>query len=336
MKLCFGVFATILKHCSKKLNQERLVASLAKCVDTYSGYINENVRCLSGATIEGDKSAISKLVNCKKNFVFSESEVAQVLDLDRIVKNLNTHIIPFIEDKGKIKFLLALIRVIQFDDSINVEEKEVFKNAFGVSKEQFLEHDEYVFSDIVAKTLLYTVNSDIENIKGADCIKTITKEFVEREINGSIYEYEWNSDKSSLKLFRYKILKIFDDTIRRYNINEFVESVDPTSSIDLSDWIENGDGFIKDTKNQIWDRYDKRNPIVKEIQKFAKVLDDYLNYLSSSMRPEYDNMSVSVPLYRDEDVKWSMNFEKTVKNFRLEAISVYNKIFNLVMRHNES
>lgn len=333
MKLCFGVFATILRHCLKKLNQEKLVARLAKCVDTYSGYIDESVRCLSDATIEGDKSAISKLVNCKKNFVFSESEVNQVLDFDMVIKNLNTHIIPFIEDKGKIKFILAIIRVIQLDGSIDLEEREVFKKAFGVSKEQFLEQGEYDFSDILGKTLLYTVDSDIENIKGAGCIKVITKDFVEKELDFSIYDYEWDSDKSSLKLFRYIVFNLFNEILLKYNINDFIETADPTNCIDLSKWIENGDEFIEETKNQIWNKYNQNSTIVKEAQTFAQVLNDYLNYLALNMRPANERTSISVPLYRDEDVKWGMNFEKTVMDFRLEMISVYKNIVNSVMRN---
>lgn len=327
MKLCFGVFAKILKICSKPLAQEKLVANLVRCIDPHSNYIVPEERFNDGDDPEGDKPAISKLVNCKKNFFFSESGIAPTVNLEETVSNLNKRFVLLFEDKGKVKFILSIVRIIQLDDSIDNEENEVFKKAFGVDKMQFLQQDEYDFSDIVGKALLYTTDSEIENIKGADCIKSITDDYINEEFRASLYGYEWNTDKNSLKLFRYKIFALFEEMISKNKIKEFIECVDPTNCVNPSDWFDNCEAFIEDTKNEIWNQYDNRNSVVVEIQKFAQALDNYLNYLALNMRPAYDDDSILVPLCRDENIKWSSKFEETVNNFRCEMVAAYKNIF---------
>ena len=317
MKLCFGTFAKILILCIEGMTQNKLVAKLAKCVDENSSYISSQYR-YNGSfdEIEGDKSSISKLVNCKINFAYADSENTTPPTLNDVIEKLTLNIIPFMGEKCKTKIILTLIRVIMEDKSIEREETYIFKNIFGMDKEQLFYQTVFLFSDFLGKTLLYIVNSDIKNTEGKNCIEGITKNYIDESFNTFQFDYVWGIDCDTFTLYSYEMLDCFKKILSSNRIDYFIEKIDPTDIFDWDIWSEKIDEFHDEIQSEISDKYNSMSKTSQKIFEFDQVLDDYISYLAYHIRPLAENPSIAVPIYRDENVQWSMSFSDNVINYR--------------------
>lgn len=328
MRLCFGTFAMVLNCCSQNIQQAALIARLVRIVDPESRYLGEN-RYKKDEEIVGDGPAISKLLHCKIDFAFSDIKNISIMQ-DKVAEQIKSEVAPFIIDK-KAKVILALLDIIRQDECIDSEKEESFIKFFGLNRVCLLRQSKVIFSDFLAKVFLYTIRGDIDNRVGSACVKTITSDYIDDLSRPYIYDIQWNEALQELTLSFLDIFKIFNQAVHDYQIDGFIEKVDPTSIMNY-EWIEVCDRFLKFTEEHIWIPFtqdlEKMNcKMLKMVQEFAQTLDEYTKYLGINMRPIEEKPDIFVPLYRDENVKWALEFEKHTRSYRQRIISIYQEIY---------
>ena len=125
-----------------------------------------------------------------------------------------------------------------------------------------------------------------------------------------------------------KMLEIFAKAIRDCRIKELIES-DPT--VLLNDCLpDEADRFIKIIKDDIMIPFSKNEDKImyQKIGEFTEVLYEYNNYLPKNMRLIIGKKNITlVPLYRDENPKWAMQFEKETRDYRQKIIDKYSEIY---------
>lgn len=331
MKLCFGTFAKILILCMEGMTQNKLVAKLVKCVDHTSSYISSQYR-FNGSfdDIDGDKPAISKLVNCKINFSYANGETTIPPTLNEVIEKLTLNVIRFMGEKCKTKIILTLIRVIQEDESVDGEEKDVFKKIFGTDKQHFFQQTDFLFSELLGMTLLYVVNSDIKNTMGKSCIKTITEDYVDESFNTFQCDYIWKSDGETLILYSYEMLDCLNKILLSNEINYFIEQIDPTNQFDWDYYDDRINEFHSDIKSKIKDKYISKSKTLQKITDFDDMLDEYFTYISQKTIPLAEKPNIAVPIHRDENAQWSISFSNKVTYYRKKLIQIYLEIYELL------
>ena len=172
MRLCFGSFATVLVCCRQDIHisQQSFISKLIKTVDPKSTYLK-------------DKSAVSKLLNCQKNFTFADKEEAMRPILDTVIRELKTEVTPFIEEDKKAKVILTLLGIIQKDSYIDTEKQQIFKMYFGVDKQDLFQQSEFILSDFLGRVVLYTVCGNIDNTENEikkESIKEIISDYISK------------------------------------------------------------------------------------------------------------------------------------------------------------
>lgn len=344
MRLCFGTFTAVLNCCRQNVQQAALVARIAKVVDPCSRYIGENRyqiieqerkqehgQNLTKEKIEGDKPAANKLLHCKINFVFDNEEDANNLTLDETIKKFETEVAPFIDEDKRAKVILALLDIIQKDKCIDLDKKENFKKFLGVDKQHLLQQSKFVFSDFLGRILLYSICGNVDNTVCQSCVNSITSDYIDTIAEPYAYEYQWDIASQTLVLSFVTIFNIFNQAILDYQIDTFIECIDPTNMMEF-EWLEKCENFLKHTEGSIWIPFgpstvEKKGLVLQKVQQFAQTLDDYTKYLPLNMRPlDIKSVSRAVPLFRDEDVKWALNFEKETMNYRQQLCSIYQEI----------
>lgn len=302
MKLCFGTFAKILILCMEGMTQNKLVAKLAKCVDENSSYISNQYRYNhSFDEIDGDKPSISKLVNCKIDFSYASGGGTIPPTLNEVIEKLTLNVIPFMGEKCKTKIALTLIRIIQEDESIDCEEKDIFKSIFGFDKQLFFQQTDFLFSELLGKTLLYVVNSDIKNTMGKIYIEAITEKYIAESFATFQFDYVWKADCDTFILYSYEMLNCFNRIISNNKIDVFIQQIDPTIQFDWDYYDDRINEFHSDIKNIISDKYNLKSETLKKITDFDDMLDKYFTYISLNTNPLTEKTNIAVPIHRDED-----------------------------------
>lgn len=248
MRLCFGTFAAVLNHCRQNALQAEFVARIVRIVDPYNSCI---VNKFDKAEIKADGPATTKLLKCKNDFVFVERENANKPTPEAIIKNFETEVAPFIDEDKKAKVILALLDIIEKDKCIDFDKKENFKKYLGVDKQNLLQQSEFIFSDFLGRILLYSTCGNVDNRVGQSCVKLITGDYIDRTAEPYAYEYQWDTITQTLVLSFVKIFNIFNQAILDYQINNFIENVDPTNIMGI-EWVEYCESFLEYTKDSIW------------------------------------------------------------------------------------
>lgn len=126
-----------------------------------------------------------------------------------------------------------------------------------------------------------------------------------------------------------QMLEIYANAIKDCRIKELIAS-DPTVS--LNDCLlDEAERFIKIIKDDLiipFSKYEDKM-MYQKIGEFIEILYEYKEYLPEKMRLLIGKKNVTlVPLYRDENPKWAMQFEKETRDFRQKIIDKYNEIYN--------
>lgn len=338
MRLCFGTFVTVLNHCRQNVLQAEFIARIARIVDPYNSCI---VNKFEQAKIVADGPATTNLIKCKKPFAFSDREDASEPKLDVVIKSFKTEVAPFIDEDKKAKVILVLLDIIQKDKCIDFDKKENFKKYFGVYKQHLLQQSEFVFSDFLGRILLYSTRGNVDNTVGQSCVNSITSDYIDAIAEPYAYEYQWDTTLQTLALSFVTIFNIFNQAILDYQIDTFVECIDPTNMME-SEWLEKCENFLKHTESNIWIPFgpstvEKKGLVLQKVQQFAQTLVEYTGYLPLNMRPlDVNSVDRFVPLFRDENVKWALGFEKDTRNYRQQLISIYQEICHHMIFYPES
>lgn len=343
MRLCFATFAKTLYFCRQRTNQEILVAKIIKCIDPCSNYLDQDYRYSDGWDIKGDKFAINKLLHCTRPFTTISNEFSKVSkrEFNTLRKKFKTNVSPLINEDKQASAILTLLNIIKQDKVIDSENAENFKKYLGMDKQQLLQQEKFVFPDFIVRILLYTVYGNVDNRDGKEYIKFITKKYVDSCRDSYFNEYKWDSATQTLTLSFVEIFSAFNQAIHNYQIDKFVETVDPTNMMDIA-WVEKCEGFLMHTKTKILCDFtppivDSHSFTIQAVQEFVQTLNDYLDFLGIKMRPlvkkpnpekpNPEESNIFLPMYRDENVKWAMDFNEDVHNYRQKLISIYQKIY---------
>lgn len=285
LRLCFCTFASVLNKCRdmKKINQEKFVTGILKILIPQIPY--EKYPTFQGDIIEYDKSAISKILSAKINIPFSSA--LPLKPIDEIKKEFSDKIVPYFSEENKIKIILALRDIILNDNHLDLDFKESFNLYYGITKEAFAFQYEFSFTELLSKTLLFTIESGVENTEGKDCIKSITKEYIDKVQSQFNYDIKWDNKEQKLTLTYIKNWILFNELLTKYKIFEFIEKVDPSYRIS-DDWVELVDGFLQEapsiiTKSSNEKKESINTEILNGIYDFYKTLDQYSTYLGKNV-----------------------------------------------------
>jgi len=94
---------------------------------------------------------------------------------------------------------------------------------------------------------------------------------------------------------------------------------------------DEADRFIEIIKDDIIFPFSKFEDelVYQKIGEFTEILYEYNNYLPINMCPLIDKKNITlVPLLRDENPKWAMQFEKATRDYRQKIIDKHNEIYN--------
>ncbi len=320
MRLCFGIFASVLNHCRFGISQASFVSKIINVIDPTSRYTGEDMA--------GDGPAITKLLSCKIAFVLSYGDTINIPEQDYIARQLEISVSPFIDEDMKCKVVIALLDIIRRDEYIDFEKKESFQNYLGFEKQQLLQQSDFVFCDFLAKILLYTICGNVNNKVGAQYAKTITADYINAIARPYLYEYKWNSATHTVTLLYIKIFLIFNNAMINNQIDNFICKIDPTNMMNFS-WVETCEIFLNDTKKNIWAPFawGTLGWTLQKIQEFAQTLDDYTHYLGLNMRPIAEHPDILVPIFRDEQPQSAMQFSNSVGDYRHQLISIYTELY---------
>lgn len=320
MRLCFGTFASVLNYCRWRISQASFISKIINIIDPKSRY--------TGEKMAGDGPAITKLLSCKIDFVLSDGETMNMPEQSIVATQLEKQVSPFIDEDMKGKVVIALLDIIRRDKCIDFEKKESFQKYLGLEKQQLLQQSEFVFSDFLAKILLYTIGGNVSNRVGAQYVKIITADYINAIAKPYLNEFEWNSATHTVTLLYIKIFHIFNEAMINNQIDNFICKIDPANMMNFS-WIEKCEIFINDTRENIWIPFawGTLGWTLQEIQKFAQALDDYTNYLGLNMRPIAEQPDILVPIFRDELPQLAIQFSNTASNYRHQLISIYTELY---------
>lgn len=315
MKLCFGTFIKVLDLCKYNITQEDLVAEIVRIVD------NPNSRYIT------EKDAISKLKNCKINYIFYSGNYDNIPSTEMIIQSIRKNVSPYIDEDKKATVMLMLLYIIQDESKKNTGKEEYFKQYFSSNRKQLLTQKDFLFPEFLGKVLLYTLYSGIDNRIGGECVKVLTEDFLNKKISPYKEDYHWNSSTETLTLSFREMFAIFDKALDDYSVREFIEKTDPINRI-YDESVEDCEKFLNYIRDNIWVPFGKNSigQMLQMVQSFAQILDDYITYLGTHMIPLVDNPSIFVPIHRDENPKWATDFANTVYDYRKQLITVYDKI----------
>lgn len=331
MRLCFGSFATVLDQCRKDIyiTQTQFISRLVKTVDPKSTYID-------------NKFAVSKLLSCKQKFSFADEEDANRPILDSVINELETEVIPFIEEDKKTKVILTLLGIIQNDSSIDTEKQLAFKMYFGIHKQELFQQSEIILSDFLGRVLLYTVCGNIDNIENMInkvSIKEIASDYINNIAESYMDDYQWDISTQTLTLTFLKMFNIFNKAISNYQIKDFIKAIAaPISDYAWmhkinSPWVDKCDSFHEFVENNIIVPFErsthKTGIMLNNIQQFTSVLTEYSSFLKATLPPisfsNYNSLNHSL---WEEYQKWSLYYMEQTQNYVQQLQSIYREICN--------
>lgn len=154
-----------------------------------------------------------------------------------------------------------------------------------------------------------------------------------RQSNDAKKEYEDIDAKPSKPPSNENLFSLFNAAILQYQINDFIEQIDPTTSMNFS-WVdENCEEFLAYVRQSCslhLGRGTTTSPpeVLQLIHDFTNCLDEYTQYLALNMRPAYveRNPEYAVPLFRDENPEWARNFNTTVQGHRHRLCKIYHEL----------
>lgn len=269
MRLCFGAFGRVLKHCKLRANsQNKLIGTILRSVD-------------SSCRIEGGSdwdNAVNLLLNCETGLpngnmaqgivaTRSTSKVgdplghviteAQKADPEIVSTYFKNKVLPLL-DPNKIKWaILAFQEIIAQDDIID---SDTIVDVIGnKNRKQILAQNEFVTCDFFASIFLF-VAIYVDNKLGKNAVDDITYDFVsnfETQSNSIslVLSYKSNSsidplisDEMSADCFFETVtqtsLKTIKELVDVVNVNAIVAP--PTTNITNI----NGDNYTGNSKNR--------------------------------------------------------------------------------------
>ena len=344
MKLTFSTFGTALSHCTSLLDKE-LVSVLSKIVHPLSRYADE-------------KEAAHKVLKGKINYVWynDEGDVAK----SKVIDEIEAKLVPNIQVDMREKLVLTLCDIIHKDETIDTDHIKSFEELLGKNKSAILRQHDYILSEFLAGLYLFSIKIVAsKNGKTEAYVKAITLSYVEDLANRYRKLIQDDPDAKIIVFPTRDPFKVYTQAIKEYQIFDFVEC-DPIGSIEEI-LVCNAARFISTITNVLPMLTDRKG-ICRKIGHFNEIIDKYVICLGLNMRPlllptndfltlrksympsdsgcikslrcltqslTCHKSVVFVPLYREENIKWALNFNKQTDNYRKQLIKLHDEICSL-------
>lgn len=202
MILSFGYFGKLLvtNKIEKSITQQDFIGNMIRIINPYDPFFMHSPKQKS--CDEDEKIFISRILSGKRGFRITANN--DIPSLENVIEEFICFEDHF-DDTGKLRILLSLYDIIREDKLIESTTRESFFRFFGENKNSFLNRQKFSFSDVCAKTLLYTMCTDIEKLSKKSASKFlytfVNEEFEEYQNNVlNIYSFEWNATESILTL----------------------------------------------------------------------------------------------------------------------------------------
>lgn len=189
MRLCFGTFARVLKHCKMSTNsQNKLVSVILHSVDAncriddgkdWDNAVYSLLNCktglpngkkMPGATATRSTSKSGESLGCViSGAQQADPKAVSTYFMDNVLQLLNPNMIKLA--------ILALLEIIKQDDSLD---SDTIIDAIGNKKRnQLLTQREFVSSDFLASIFLYVAVS-VNNKLGKETAEAVDKQFIDK------------------------------------------------------------------------------------------------------------------------------------------------------------
>jgi hypothetical protein len=231
MRLCIGVFATILHHClyNDKQNQHELIRILMQIVDKDTDTSAQKYSCLFDD--DAARKFIVRLYRCENNpGKMKNSDYGHIITVARsatlaetskrlVERLINQNLI----DVGKKKLLVTALReVVRNDDGIRNGDSALFVERVGATVDEFLTGN-VVLSSFLASTLLFAFA--VGENKIGRCTATCGKSKEACKPNPCKSDCVIRIDE-----FMKRCTQINDSFIITSEISQMIESTDDISS----------------------------------------------------------------------------------------------------------
>lgn len=163
-KLCFGLFATVLKLCKlNSVTQKRLIGAILMSVnDQYD--------------ISDEDDTVNKLIQCKRNLSDNVTLQALTADSYTVSDYFKKNVVPLIDPNKQKMVILALGGIIAED--VTIDDATVVDKVGNLSKNLIASATDFAFADFIAGVFLYTATT-VANTDGKGSISEITAEYID-------------------------------------------------------------------------------------------------------------------------------------------------------------
>ena len=310
IRLCFGTFASLLnKFRPTDLQQQDFIAYLINGIDKNSRYISE-------------RSAVTRLLSCKIDYVLTTEATIKEPSHDKLQAYISKNVAPNIREDAEKMIILTLLDIIRKDKSLDQEHKELFKDYFGIYKEQLLHKSKFVFSDIISKALLYTTYGGVKNRFDKGVVPDINDEYITAATSAYLNDIEWDRETQTLTLNYIEDYYTFIGLIDEYEMHYFITSIDPVNGMDRS-WF--------DKFTELREKASKGNYVVKDNSEMAKMISLYCDRLWCYMTFLISCMSTTD--YCHPVVANLQDFRFQALNKRSELNRIYGEISRYAFPH---
>lgn len=211
MILCFGIFAKVLNYCNQRLAQNKFVPRIAWVVDRRNSSLASNldfdVNDPDG--MEGNPAVVSKLLSCNRPFEIRDKPVPSV-EIAR--ERFKSKVMPVLTPDKIKKAVLAILYIINEDETLEAENVEIFRKCFGMYKDELLVQRALNVPDFFTRVLLYTTYTDNED--GRLYTKEITDDFIEKVADDSRIRVKFNDDMQTVEIERTEEMRLWTEVNR--------------------------------------------------------------------------------------------------------------------------
>lgn len=219
IKLNFNTLCYIMLYLSdntNRLNQKQLVSRYISCIDMNNSvfYANEKESLdkiiknfkNNNATIDG--TVISNIMSGKSLLRLKSDIDVYIDDIPKSSKIFNELLASCFPSKNKQLLILLILNLIVNDD-YNCDDSR-FYNIFKTSKEDFIAQKSFVLSDLMIRTLIYTIFKSYNDINHEEYSRIIQKNVSKKRKTNYILEKDdnfitnyINNPKSSISTKEY-------------------------------------------------------------------------------------------------------------------------------------
>lgn len=375
IRLCFGTFINVLACCTKEtVNKTQLTGTIIQTIDPESKYIDSG-DLRRNSTLY---SELSHLYLCKSDFSPSYSKIKELASKTQrrtIVKQLESTVIPLMDEDKYAQIILTICDIIKKDDTLSRKDGginiEKFQKHIRKDIEDLLNDTEYILSEFLTDIFCYTV-IEIKNTSGRESLNEISETEKEegkkigkkRNYNNFFEEYVNNfrdkrntilvwetkgqmkrhlhhnsenarNNQSSDKIQPTPMLDEFYHSFENYGIEAFID-INPINPFP-SFYIQDADNFVGhiNTKHKSNDSPDKNEDIYNSIIKFTYTLDKYILFLIEHSINESAFDYGNYPLKYEALSGNDNEFEKKISHYRKQLKTLYQEIFMEVEKEKE-